>query len=65
MDEKKMGRAEDIMASYDIAGATCTMKKKGAEFELVLADGSKSTLKGANAGESQEWCDALTALASA
>ena len=64
MDEKKIGRAEDIMASYDITGATCTMKK-GAEFELVLADGSKSTLKGADAAESQEWCDALTALASA
>ena len=46
MDEKhlKMGRAEDIMASYDIAGATCQMKK-GAEFELILIDGSKVSVE--------------------
>ena len=64
MDEKKIGREEDIMASWDITGATCTMKK-GSEFEVLLSTGEKSTLKGTDAADSQAWVDALNALASA
>ena len=53
------------MASYDISGATVTITSKPEIFELTLNDGSKSTLKAANAEEAKDWVDALTELSNA